>query len=460
MNTNRPDSDHLPRPGTRLPAAAGLWLAVFLALLGWSVLRSLGPVAIALGAWLLTAALPGARERRAVRSLLILLGILWIVHVGRWVVYPLLAGMLAALLLAPVVAWLESKRVRRPLAAVLVLLPIGLLVALVLSILVPAVTRQAQLILHKLPDAYAYLSEHGGALRRLVGQEPAVLPVPVSTPIPVPALADSMLAAIAHSAEVPAAVAPIAEATGAVSGDWIGQLTAHAESLLRAALGGVSGVGRGLGRAVQYLALFFLTPVVAFHLLVGREAFRATALRWTPVRWQADALRVAGDIGNSLQVYLRGQFLVAGIEAMLFSVVFALAGIPQPVALGVIAGLLSLIPILGFWLTIVLVLLNAVTGAEPGATLLKAGIGIGLVNLLEGQILVPRIQGSGLGLHPLAVLLGVLLFGTLFGFVGMLLAIPAMGVIRAAGPRIEEVWLRSRIYRGGEGQTDSPDLEG
>ena len=128
-------------------------------------------------------------------------------------------------------------------------------------------------------------------------------------------------------------------------------------------------------------------------------------------------------------------------------------------ALGVIAGLLSLVPMLGFWLTILLVVLNAVTGPAPGATLLKAGVGILIINLIEGQILVPRIQGSGLGLHPLAVLFGVLLFGTIFGFTGVLLAIPAMGVIRAAVPRIEEAWVRSRVYRGGDRQTDSPGLE-
>jgi predicted PurR-regulated permease PerM len=460
MNTNRHDSDDLTQPGvrlpaptvTRMPAAAGLWLAVFLALLGWAVLRSLGPVAIALGAWFLAAALPGARERRAVRSLLILLGTLWIVHAARWVVYPLLAGMLAALLFAPAVGWLESKRVRRPLAALLVLLPIGLLVALATGILVPAITRQGQLLLQKLPDAYAYLTEHGRALLHLFGQDTAVAPVPV------PAVVDSLALAVPNSTGMPVAVVPVTEAIGSAGGDWLNQLVTHAESLLRAAIGGVSGVGRGLGRAAQYASLFFLTPIVAYHLLVGRERFRVAALRWMPVRWHAHTLRVAGDIGSSLQVYLRGQFLVAGIEAILFSAAFAMAGLPQPVALGVIAALLSLVPVLGFWVTVVLVVLNAVTGPTPGATLLKAGVGILLISLLEGQILVPRIQGSGLGLHPLAVLLGVLLFGTLFGFVGVLFAVPAMGVIRVALPRIEEAWLRSRSYRGVDDQTDSPGL--
>jgi predicted PurR-regulated permease PerM len=461
MQTNGPESgDPTPRDGHRspptragAPAAASLWLAVLLALLGWSVLRSLGPVVLAIAAWYLAGALSGARERRAVRGLLLLLGTLWIVHAARWVVYPLLAGMLAALLLAPLVTALESRRVPRPVATLLVLLPIGLLVALALGILIPAVTRQGQLLLQKLPDAYAYLSEHGKGLMRMLGQNAAPPLTPAS------GLSDSMALAVPDSAGTSAAGVPLAGAASG-AGDWLRQLVTHTESLLRAAMGGMSGVGRGLGRAAQYVSLFFLTPVVAFHLLVGRERFRDTALRWMPVRWHGHALRVAGDIGSALQVYLRGQFLVAGIEAILFSLIFAIAGLPQPVALGVIAGLLSMVPVLGFWITVLLVVLNAVTGPAPGAALLKAGIGILLLNLVEGQFLIPRIQGSGLGLHPLAVLLGVLLFGALFGFVGILLAVPAMGVIRVAWPRIEEAWQRSPSYRGTDDHADSPGLEG
>jgi predicted PurR-regulated permease PerM len=246
---------------------------------------------------------------------------------------------------------------------------------------------------------------------------------------------------------------------GSVASSWLSQLISHAETVLRAAIGGAAGVGRGLGRAAQYVSLFFLTPIVAYHLLVDQEQFRARMLRWMPARWQGHTLRVAGDIASSLQVYLRGQGLVAAVEMVLFSIVFAIAGFSEPVALGVIAGLLSLIPILGFWITVLLVVLNAVTGPAVGMALLKAGIGITLINFFEGQVLVPRVQGSGLGLHPLAVLLGVLLFGALFGFVGVLLAVPAMGVFRAAMPRIEEAWFRSSIHRGTDDQTDSPGSE-
>jgi predicted PurR-regulated permease PerM len=453
MTTQRIEPSDPALSGTRLAVGPRLWLAVFLALLAWAVLRSLGPLAVGLGAWVLAAALPQGRERRAARGLLLLFGTLWIVHAARWVVYPVVAGLLAALLLAPLVAWLQARRVSRSLAAVLTLLPVGVLVMLAGLLLVPAITNQVQLLLVKLPDAYSFVAERSEPLMRLLGQTGSPHSVPPSGPV------DSLGLAVPGVPGSPGSAIPLAGTTAPAGVDWVKQLTTHAESILRAAFGGISGVGRGLGKAAQYLAIFFLTPLVAFHLLRDRDSFRATALRWMPVRWHGHAARVAGDIASSLQVYLRGQFLVAAAEAVLFSVVFALAGLPQPVALGAIAGLLSLIPILGFWLTVVIVVLNAVTSPGTGAILLKAGIGIAIINFIEGQILVPKIQGSGLGLHPLVVFLGVLLFGTLFGFVGMLAAVPAMGVIRVTLPRLEEAWRRSAAYQGGDSQIDSPDVE-
>ncbi len=458
MDTTDPKSDapvpvRPPRPltaRTRWPGATGMWVAVLLALLGWSVLRSLGPLAIALGAWVVAGALPRSRDRRAVRHLLLLLGVLWILHAARWVVYPLLAAMLVAMLLAPLVSWLESKRVHRSLATLLVLLPFGLVVVAAAGILVPAILRQGQLLLAKLPDAYAYLAAHAKSLMQLAGPEP------VPTPLPEVPSIDSLRVALADSAGPAAAALPPAGTPGPIGGSWLNQLVGHAETVLRAAIGGVAGVGRGLGVAAQYVSLFLLTPIVAYHLLVDREQLRARVMAWLPDRWREHTLRVAGDIGSSLQVYLRGQSLVAAVEIVLFSVVFAIAGFTQPVALGVIAGLLSLVPLLGFWITVLLVVLNAVTGPGPGMALLKAGVGIAIINFVEGQLLVPRIQGSGLGLHPLAVLLGVLLFGALFGFVGVLLAVPAMGVLRAAMPGIEGAWFRSSMHGGSADQTDSP----
>lgn len=457
MNTIRPESN--PAPPDR-PAASpwpprrivvGLWLAALLTLLFWAAFHAFGAVVLALAVWFLAEALPGERERRAVRGLLFLLAAVWIVHTARWVVYPLLGGVLVALLLAPAADWLEARRVRRSVAVGLVLVPGALFVVLTLVLLVPAIIRQVQLVIEKLPFAYDYAMQHSGTVLRLLGR-PA--PEPAA---PIAALADSLGTAV--EATHRAAGADSAGAATAPGADLLRQLLGHTRELLGAALGKISDVGRGIGKVGLYLSFFFLTPVVAYHLMVDREWFRDVALRWLPSSWHPRVARVSRVIGTSLQTYLRGQFLVAGAEAVLFTIVFAVAGLPQPVALGVIAAILSLLPVLGFWIMAILVLLNGVTGPSPGATLLRAGIGIAVINVIEGQFLVPKIQGSGLKLHPLMVLLGVLFFGALFGFVGVILAVPAMSVIREILPDVEGHWRRSRAPATSPDQIDCPPGE-
>lgn len=414
--------------------ALQLALGSALALLLWTAQRTLGAAVLFVAAWILGNALPPGPARRTARALLVVILLLWILHAARWVVYPLIAGLLAAFVLAPTVTAMTRRGLRRPLAIALSLLPIGVLAGLALVLLVPALARQIEFVIDRLPAVYEFLSGKLAGLQQYAGSSG---PAPATTVLP-----DSTgWSAAADSATV----AALPEGTSSALGQMIGQ----AQNLLRAALGKLSGVGRGLGRALQWLGLLLLTPVVAWHLLADEERLRATVVAWVPARWHRLLERLARDLQASLCIYVRGQVLVALVEVVLFSIVFAIAGIPQPIALGLLAGLFSLIPVIGFWLTAVLVVLNALTTAAPLASLVKAGIGLALINTVEGQFLVPRIQGSGLGLHPLAVLLGVLLFGTLFGFAGMLLAVPVMGVIRGLLPTLLAEWRSTSSFQAG-----------
>jgi len=389
-------------------------LGAAVALLLWVVLQTLGPVALLVCAAVLLWPARQTPEGRTIRSFLLILIALWILHQARWVVYPLVGGTILAYILVPLVEWFVAHRVRRPLAVILALLPIGLLAVLTLMLLIPALVAQISLVLQKLPAAYdllqarlsPWLSRAG--VPRLV--TPPAIPIP-GTP-----------------------VAPEAPAQPA----WLEQLTRHAEEILQAAGGGLLGVSKGLGKILPWIGVLFLTPVTAYYLLADWEALGRGLLTWLPHRGHGPVKRLSAEIQSALRIYVRGQVLVAVIEAALFSVGFALAGLPDPVALGVLGGLLSLIPIVGFWLTATLVALSALTGSGPWSVLVKSAVVLMLVNLLEGQLLVPRIQGKGLGLHPLAVLLGVLLFGTLFGFLGMLVAVPCLAVMRALLPEIRK----------------------
>jgi len=467
------------RPGARTPWVLGLTTVTAFSLLLWTSQRFLGGISLFLAAWLLSRALPERRARRATGAVLALLVALWIFQQARWVVYPLVAGLLTASALEPAVDWMERRRIRRPLAAVLALLPILLVVTLALVFLIPAIVDQIQLLIEKLPGAYAWVAGKLQGVAR--GLEPAGRERPPLAPAGVPFLPDTAavpgagaaLDSAGHAA--PAALAAAEEAgrldpaaadtagaavrqaadsarAGAGTGRTVlplgAQLLEQIQSLLYSALGKLSDVGRGLGKAAQWIGLLALTPVIAFHLLIDWNLFRETVYGWVPDRWHPVTRRLSAELRTSIQVYVRGQALVAGIETVLFAIVFAIAGLPSPVALGFLAGLFSLIPILGFWLTVAVVALNCLVVPGPWAALLKAGIGLAVINVVEGQFLVPRIQGTGLGLHPLVVLLGVLLFGTLFGFAGVILAVPVLGVLKALLPEMHAAWRHTDSFRG------------
>jgi len=385
-----------------------IFVALPLALLLWMAAHQLGPLVLLILTWILSRPLSSRPEGKAVSLTLLALAFFWLAYHARWVVYPIVSGAVLAHLLVPPVAWLEEHRWKRAPATVVALLPLGGLVVLAVLLFLPALVRQVHLLMDAAPQAYARLQEWIVPWLDRLG---------ISVVLP---------GGQAPSGEYGPAVQPTEQLPA-----WLQQLTRHAETILRTAGRGLVGMGKGLSRLFQWISVAVLSPVIAYYLVVDRDRFSAGALRVLPLSWRDYALRLSRHFRDSLQVYVRGQVLVSLIEAAAFVLVFWAAGLQQPVALGLLAGLLSLIPVLGFWTTVLLVILSSLTGDAPGLTLLKAGLGLLVINLIEGQLLVPRIQGTGLRLHPLIVLLGVLFFGTLFGLAGALLAVPILGTIRA-----------------------------
>ncbi|MCA9757237.1 MAG: AI-2E family transporter [Candidatus Eisenbacteria bacterium] len=363
-----------------------------------------------LAAWILWVPERKTTSGRAVFGVLVLFLVLWILHQVRWIVYPLVAGMLIAYWLDPLVDRLEGWKFPRALGAAISLLPIGAVIVLVFIVLVPTLLGQIEEIANKAPDALA-------SLRDAIA----------------PHLDRLQLFASRGDGGMP---------------PWLERLLGHVETLLRATVSGVTGLSKGVTRAFQWLGMVVLTPVLAYYLLVDWDRIRDGIVGMVPPRFRPTAEKVNSDIQEILPRYLRGQFVVAAIQVVLYSVGFFISGLEEAIALGFLAGIFSLVPVLGFWITVTVVLLSAVIAPDPIPTLAKVAITLGVVQFLEGQVLVPRIQGTGLGLHPFLVLLAVLTFGLLFGFVGVVLAVPILAVGAASWPRIRENYLRSGFYEG------------
>jgi predicted PurR-regulated permease PerM len=147
--------------------------------------------------------------------------------------------------------------------------------------------------------------------------------------------------------------------------------------------------------------------------------------------------------------YLRGQLLVMGVLAVLYTVALALVGLNLALPIGVFTGLAVFVPYLGFGLGLVLALLAALLEFQTvlGVALVA---GVYLVGqLIESLYLTPRLLGERIGLHPIAVIFALLAFGHLFGFVGVLIALPASAVLLVAIRRAQQGYMTSDLYLNG-----------
>ncbi len=165
-----------------------------------------------------------------------------------------------------------------------------------------------------------------------------------------------------------------------------------------------------------------------------------------PRRWAAQSMNIAHEVDGLLAQYLRGQLTVMLALAFYYSVALALAGFDVALPVGILTGLLVFIPYLGFGLGLVLALIAAVLQFEGIYGLVAVAIIYGVGQVVESFFLTPRLVGERIGLHPLAVIFALMAFGQLFGFVGILLALPASAIVSVAVRHMRTQYISSSFY--------------
>lgn len=192
-----------------------------------------------------------------------------------------------------------------------------------------------------------------------------------------------------------------------------------------------------LGQAFRNTASFALSlfqlvlvPVLAFYAIRDAPELRRGLAELVPEEIRAQVLDGGNKVNRVVAAYLRGQLTVALILAGLYGLTWGLIGVPAGVLVGFTAGLLAVIPYVGPAIGLALALL--LTGLEYGIDphLLWVLASFALIQGVEGTLITPRIVGESLGLHPVAVILGLVAGGELLGFVGMILALPALAALR------------------------------
>lgn len=204
---------------------------------------------------------------------------------------------------------------------------------------------------------------------------------------------------------------------------------------------------------MAWLGYVVLVPVVLFFALHDWARLTGSARAWVPPRWQRAFDGFLLECDGVLGQYLRGQALVMVVLAVYYSVGLYLFGLDLAVQIGVFTGLAVFVPYLGFGLGLVLALLVGLLHMPAGQALTMVVVVYGLGQILESWFLTPRLVGERIGLHPLAVILALLVFGQWLGFAGVLLALPVSAVLLVALRRARSAYLASALYRdeGGGG---------
>ena len=199
---------------------------------------------------------------------------------------------------------------------------------------------------------------------------------------------------------------------------------------------------------VGVLANLLLIPVVMFYLLRDWDVMVARIATLAPRRWLGTVTRIARDMDAVVGEFLRGQLAVMATLSLYYALALWAAGLDYALPIGILTGVLSFVPFLGFGLGVILALLVALlqftdwTGVAWVAGIYLAG------QVLESYVITPRLVGERVGLHPVAVIFALAAFGQLFGFVGVLLAVPLAAILLVALRELRGVYEASDFYAG------------
>ncbi|MCO5142009.1 MAG: AI-2E family transporter [Oligoflexia bacterium] len=213
------------------------------------------------------------------------------------------------------------------------------------------------------------------------------------------------------------------------------------------AAGILESVMSGTVKALSTLLTILLVPILTFYILKDYYLLNERLLQIVPRRYVEDVKEVMRRLSVVLGGLIRGQFLVCAILAAYYSIALGAIGMEMALLLGIFSGFMNLVPFVGPLVSLALSLFLALIG---GAQLTQciALVGVYLTaNLLDNTVLTPKIVGKQMGISPLTIILALLAGGELLGFLGVLLALPIMAMVKVLGGYFTERYLSSAFYK-------------
>jgi predicted PurR-regulated permease PerM len=226
----------------------------------------------------------------------------------------------------------------------------------------------------------------------------------------------------------------------------IGDLVTQGVGWLTAFLKSLWSGGRAL---VSLFSLVVVTPVVAFYLIYDWHCMIRTADSWIPVQQRETVRQLARDVDAAIAGFVRGQTAVCLILGSFYAVALTLSGLNFGLLIGLISGVITFIPYVGSMTGLILAVGVAVAQFWPNYSSILMVLGIFLIGqFLEGNLLAPKLVGESVGLHPVWLIFALLAFGYLFGFVGLLVAVPLAATIGVLVRFALQRYRESALYTG------------
>ncbi|RWB30822.1 MAG: AI-2E family transporter [Mesorhizobium sp.] len=356
------------------------------------------------------AAADAAAFRRQIRFWLISAVILAIfLYVFSGILLPFVAGMVLAYFLDPVADRLQRLGLSRLMATIVILFAFIVVLVLAFVILIPVLASQMADFASKLPE---YLTR----LQTLITSfDPRWLEEKFGV-----------------------------DANGLREG--LNSLLTSGFGLLTTVFTSIWSSGVAL---VSVVSLFVVTPVVAFYMLLDWDRMVAIVDSWVPRDYVQTVRAIANDINTATAGFVRGQGTLCLVLGAMYATGLTLTGLNFGILIGLFAGLISFIPYVGSLTGLVLAVGVAFVQFWPDWTMVAAVAGVFFVGqFIEGNILQPRLVGKSVGLHPVWLMFSLFAFGALFGFVGLLIAVPASAAVAVLVRFAISRYLESPLYKG------------